>query len=77
MHMVNILEAKTHLSRLVEEIASGALRDIVIARNGKPVARLVPIEQRPVTLGVLHGKYQIPLDIDVGNAEIAAEFGAD
>jgi len=53
MHMVNILEAKTHLSRLVEEIASGALRDITIAGNGKPVAWLVPIEQRPVTLGVL------------------------
>ena len=51
-------------------------RDITIARNGKPVARLVPIEQHPVTLGVLHGKYQIPLDIDVGNAEIAAEFSA-
>jgi len=56
MHMVNILEAKTHLSRLVEDIASGAQRDIIIARNGKPVARLIPIEQRSVTPGVLHGK---------------------
>lgn len=77
MHTVNILEAKTHLSRLVEEIASGAQRDITIARNGKPAARLVPIEQRPVKLGVLKGKYQIPLDIDVGNAEIAAKFDPD
>lgn len=76
MHTVNILEAKTHLSRLVEDIASGARRDITIARNGKPAARLVPIEQRPVKLGVLKGKYLIPLDIDVGNAEIAADFDA-
>lgn len=76
MTSVNILEAKTHLSRLVEEIASGAQRDITIARNGKPVARLVPVQQRVVKLGVLKGKYQIPLDIDVDNAEIAAEFDA-
>ncbi len=75
MSTVNILEAKTHLSRLVEDIASGAQADIIIARNGKPAARLVPIERRPVKLGVLKGKYKIPLDIDVDNAEIAAEFG--
>jgi len=76
MSTVNILEAKTHLSRLVEEIASGAQRDIIIARNGKPAARLVPIETRTVKLGVLKGKYVIPADIDVDNAAIAAEFGA-
>ena len=76
MSTVNILEAKTHLSRLVEDIASGAQRAITIARNGKPAARLVPIEQRAVKLGVLKGKYQIPLDIDVHNAEIAADFDA-
>lgn len=76
MGTVNILEAKTHLSRLVEDITSGAQRDIIIARNGKPAARLVPIRQRPIKLGVLKGKYRIPPDIDVDNAEIAAEFGA-
>jgi prevent-host-death family protein len=75
MSTVNILEAKTHLSRLVEDIATGAQRSIVIARNGKPVARLVPIEQKPVKLGVLRGRYRIPDDIDVDNADIAAEFG--
>lgn len=76
MSTVNILEAKTHLSRLVEDIASGTQRDIIIARNGKPAARLVPIETRPVKLGVLKGKYRIPADIDADNAEIAAELGA-
>ena len=76
MSTVNILEAKTHLSRLVEDIASGAQRDIIIARNGKPAARLVPIETRPVKLGVLKGKYTIAADIDIDNADIAAEFGA-
>ena len=43
MPIVNMLEAKTHLSRLVEEVESGASSEIVIARNGKPAARLVPI----------------------------------
>ena len=43
MSVVNMLEAKTHLSRLVEEVESGATNEIVIARNGKPAARLVPI----------------------------------
>jgi len=76
MTTVNILEAKTHLSRLVEDIASGAQRDITIARNGKPAARLVPIDRRAIKLGVLKGKYKIPLDIDVDNASIAAEFDA-
>ena len=51
MTAVNMLEAKTHLSRLVDALERGAEREIVIARNGKPVARLVamaasPVEQR-------------------------------
>ena len=43
MSIVNMLEAKTHLSRLVEEVESGATSEIIIARNGKPAARLVAI----------------------------------
>lgn len=42
MKIVNIYEAKTHLSRLLREVASGT--EIVIAKDGHPVARLVPIE---------------------------------
>ena len=60
MPIVNMLEAKTHLSRLVEEVESGASSEIVIARNGKPAARLVPIGV-PVPvgkrLGLLEGRY--------------------
>ncbi len=76
MSMVNILEAKTHLSRLVEDIASGAKRSIVIARNGKPVAELVPIRKSPIKFGLLKGKYVIPDDIDADNAEIAEMFNS-
>lgn len=63
MGTVNIHEAKTHLSRLVEEAAEGA--EIIIAKNGIPRARLVPVEDnRPIRFGVLKGKLRIPADLD-------------
>ncbi len=43
MSTVNMLEAKSSLSRLVEAIESGEETEIIIARNGKPAARLVPL----------------------------------
>lgn len=51
---VNMLDAKTQLSKLVEAVESGSETEIVIARNGKPAARLVPVEtkRRPVRLGL-------------------------
>jgi antitoxin (DNA-binding transcriptional repressor) of toxin-antitoxin stability system len=47
MTRVNMLEAKTHLSRHFEAIESGAESEIVIARDGKPAARLVPVDEEP------------------------------
>jgi prevent-host-death family protein len=75
MNTVNILEAKTHLSRLVEEIASGVQRDIIIARNGKPAARLVPLDaQHKLRLGLAKGRFIVPDRIDDDNDDIAALF---
>jgi prevent-host-death family protein len=63
MSTVNIHEAKTHLSRLVEEVAAGA--EIVIAKNGVPRAKLVPLGSiRPLKFGVLKGKIRYPEDFD-------------
>jgi prevent-host-death family protein len=64
MRTVNIHEAKTHLSRLVEEVRKG--EEIVIARAGRPVARLVPIapEGDARTLGILAGAFTVPDDFD-------------
>jgi prevent-host-death family protein len=64
MRMVNIHTAKTHLSRLVNEVAAG--REIVIAKAGKPVARLVPFEPRlePRWPGLMKGKIWIADDFD-------------
>jgi len=64
MRKVNIHEAKTHLSRLVEEAAGG--KEVIIAKAGKPMARLVPaspaIKRRK--LGPLAGKFKVPADFD-------------
>ena len=61
---VNIHEAKTQLSRLVEEVEGGG--EIVIARAGRPVARLVPLAPpvRRKQLGLLRGQIRISADFD-------------
>ncbi|MGL4322704.1 MAG: type II toxin-antitoxin system Phd/YefM family antitoxin, partial [Beijerinckiaceae bacterium] len=56
----NMLDAKSNLSRLVEQVESGQEKEIIIARNGKPAARLVPLEaaRKPKRkLGLLAGRF--------------------
>ena len=62
--VVNMHEAKTHLSRLVERVEAG--EEIVIGRSGKPVAKLVPyVDARPARRpGALKGKIWIADDFD-------------
>jgi prevent-host-death family protein len=63
MAEVNVHEAKTHLSRLLLRVAGG--EEIVIARAGKPVARLVPIEPKPQrVIGQDDGLFEVPDDFD-------------
>lgn len=64
MPKVNIHEAKTHLSRYVEEAAQG--KEIVIAKAGKPVARIAPLAAVKTArkLGLLDGKARIPDDFN-------------
>jgi prevent-host-death family protein len=76
MTQVNIHEAKTHLSRLVERAAAG--EEIVIAKAGKPRAKLVPVEEAPPKreLGFWKGKIWLAddWDSDEVNEEIARDF---
>ncbi|MES9901052.1 MAG: type II toxin-antitoxin system prevent-host-death family antitoxin [Sedimenticola sp.] len=61
MQTINIHEAKTHLSRFVDKAAAG--EEVIIARAGKPIARLVPLlkdEHKPRTLGLGKGKFSLP-----------------
>ena len=73
---INIHEAKTHFSRLVERVEAG--EELVIARAGRPVARLVPIAARtePRMPGLLKGELRLAEDWDspAVNAEIATLF---
>ena len=64
MRPVNIHEAKTYLSRLVERAAEG--EEIIIAKSGKPVAKLVGIGQdvHPRVPGSMRGKIRVPDDFD-------------
>ena len=64
MSIVNIHEAKTHLSRLVDEAVRGG--DVVIARSNKPLVKLVPVEEArpPRRLGTAAGKVKIAPDFD-------------
>jgi prevent-host-death family protein len=75
MTVVNMHDAKTRLSKLVAAVRSGAERGVVIAVNGTPAARLVPIEPRPkIKWGLLKGKISVPDDIDELNPEIEKLF---
>lgn len=77
MKTVNVHEAKTHLSRLIEEAANGA--PFVIAKAGKPKVKVIPldeVEPKPKRrVGGLEGQFQIPDDFDtMGKEEIEHMF---
>jgi prevent-host-death family protein len=72
--IVNIHEAKTHFSRLVERVAGG--EEVIIGRAGKPVARLVPYieDDTPRVPGGWEGRVTISEDFDELPDEVAAAF---
>jgi prevent-host-death family protein len=77
MRTVNIHEAKTHLSRLVDRASKG--EPFIIAKAGKPLVKVVPLDAPPVRkmqrMGFLAGQIQVPDDFDTMFAdEIEKEF---
>src|SRR5262245_58609666 len=82
MIVANIHNAKTNLSKLIEQAEAG--EDVVIARNGKPAVRLTPIapaalaarrpDGLPAWMGVLEGKITIAPDFDAVDAQISEAF---
>lgn len=79
MAIVNMLEAKSSLSRLVDAIATGRQLEIILARNGRPAAKLVPVDAVPVgqRIGVAKGAFVVPDDIDAHNGEVAWLFSGE
>jgi antitoxin (DNA-binding transcriptional repressor) of toxin-antitoxin stability system len=76
MKVVNMLQAKITLSRLVQAIEQGREREIIIARDGRPVAKLVSLEAVPAgkRIGVAKGAFEVPDSFDAHNKEIAELF---
>jgi prevent-host-death family protein len=73
METINVHEAKTHLSRLLERVEAG--EEIIIARSGKPVARLVPMKRVRRRPGGMKGRIWISEDFDAPlPEEIARAF---
>jgi antitoxin (DNA-binding transcriptional repressor) of toxin-antitoxin stability system len=75
MTPINIYAAKTQLSKLVEKAASGT--DVIIARGGKPVARLTRLQAPPrkIRFGVLKGKVKVAKDFDAALPdEVLSQF---
>jgi prevent-host-death family protein len=75
MTTIHIYEAKTQLSKLVEQAAAG--EDVIIARGGKPVARLTRLQppRRKLRFGLLKGKVKLSADFDAPlPADVLAQF---
>jgi prevent-host-death family protein len=76
MTTVNVHDAKTHLSRLLDRVVEG--ETIIIARAGKPVAQLTPLAHGSVAerrLGFLQGRSEVPDDFDrMDEEDLIAEF---
>jgi prevent-host-death family protein len=80
MKHVNIHEAKTQLSKLVDQAAKG--EPFVIAKAGKPLVKVTAIDAKdtpaPKRFGFLAGQFEVPNDFDrMGEAEIEQMFGSD
>lgn len=78
MKVINIHEAKTQLSRLVERAAKG--EEFIIARAGKPLVKVVPLSASDKSatsrLGFMEGQISVPEDFDrMGQDEIERQFG--
>ena len=64
METVNIYDAKTRFSQLVDKVVSG--EDVVVSRNGKPLVRITQLEKpkRRIKFGLLRGELTVPRDFD-------------
>ena len=76
--LVNMLDAKTSLSKLVHELETGEATEFIIARNGRPAARLVPMSTAPQDrsrrIGVARGRFRVPANIDASNDQVLDLF---
>lgn len=79
MHTVSLFDAKTHLSRIVQDLLSGLEDSVVISRHGKPVVKIIPFPGSDATkrIGVARGRFEVPENIDVLNPAIEDLFSTE
>ncbi len=78
METVNIHEAKTHLSKLIDDAVKG--EPFIIAKAGRPLVKVVALDapKAPRRVGFMDGEIEVPDDFDrMGEAEIVALFGGE
>lgn len=77
MTQVNMFQAKTELSKLINSLEKGEQDSIIIARDGNPVAelKLYYPEDKKIAIGRYNGKYSVPDDIDACNDEVLDMMG--
>lgn len=74
MQYINIQQAESALSQLVDSLESGEEKEYITARHGHPAARLVSLNQPKKRLGIAEGKFKAPDSIDQDNDSIADLF---
>jgi len=76
MYQVNVLEAKTNFSKLLYILETEQAQEIIIAKNRKPMAKLMllPKEDMSKRIGAAKGKIQVPDDFDDFDSDIATLF---
>lgn len=79
MTQVNMLEAKTELSRLVNMLETKQEEVIYLARNGRAIVQMTLIPKKPASkrIGVAEGKFRVPDEFDAWDAEVEEMFGGD
>lgn len=76
MLQVSVREAKADLSKLIRLVENKREDEVQIARNGRPVVKIVLIQPVPASkrIGIAEGKFLVPDDLDAGSEEIAASL---
>lgn len=79
MRTISLFDAKTHLSRVVGELVSGAENEVIISRHGKPMVKVTAIRPKDVSrrIGIAKGKFVVPDNFDEANPAIEQLFAAE
>lgn len=79
MRKVNMLEAKTELSRLVGLLENGTEDVIYLARRGKPIVQMtrIPVQTQAQRIGIAAGQFEVPDAFDTWDKEIEDMFGGE